>query len=310
MSSRSPERKSQRIVFFGMRCAFSIPPLAALIEAGHNIVGVVLPGPPFGPPMLLQHAPSSLPFHSTDEGRSDIETLAVQAGVQALSIGNLGHPTVVRAVADLDPDLFVTACFPALLPPEMLNIPRLGALNVHSSLLPRGRGPEPLFWTFRRGEDTSGVTIHVMDDRFDHGPIFLQEAVTVPDGVRLPDFERQLAVLGSELLVRAVDQLTTDLITPIPQNEVLATTAPFPRPPDFLVPTDLPAKWAYNFVRAVAPTTGRLSLNILEANHQFPIVDAISYDEEATVDSPFEIDGDRLTARFQNGVVTFRLSSI
>ncbi len=293
-----------------MRCAFSAPPLAALIEAGHDIAGIVLPGPPFGPPILRQQATSSLPIHSTNGGWSDIDALAVQAGAPVLTIGDLNHPTVQKAIADLNPVFFVTACFPNLLPPEMLNIPRLGALNVHPSLLPRGRGPDPLFWTFRRGEDETGATIHLMDDHYDTGPIVLREAVVVPDGMRLSDFERQLAVLGGNLVVKAVDQITSGTATTVTQDDSRATNAPNPRPEDFTVSTNLPAKLAYNFVHAVAPTTDQLCLNIVETNEKLGIADATAYEEDATLDVAFEIDGDQLTARFQDGAVTFCLPSI
>src|SRR4051812_36507678 len=131
MSDRTEQRDVQRIVFFGMRCSFSAPPLSALIDAGYDVLAIVLPGARFGPPILRQQATSAFPIFSTESSLWDIDALANKSSSPVLTIGDLNHPHAIGALADLKPDLIVTACFPDLLPPEVLNIPRQGALNVH-----------------------------------------------------------------------------------------------------------------------------------------------------------------------------------
>src|SRR5215216_1310346 len=254
---------SRRILFFGMRCAFSAPPLEALVNAGHEIVGVVLPGPPFGPPVVSQPAIPTLRLSATDQPASKIDNLAARASAPILTIGDLRRPEAITSIRNLEPDLIVVACFPSLLPLEILQIPRLGSVNVHPSLLPRGRGPEPIFWTFRRGEPETGTTIHLLNERFDAGPILIQDRIPIPDGIRLPDLEFQLAELGGTLLLQAIDQLVSSRTVPVPQDDAEATNAPIPCQADYEVPTDLPARWAYNFVRAVAPVTDRLNVVLM-----------------------------------------------
>jgi methionyl-tRNA formyltransferase len=307
MNARTQDRAPLLIVFFGMRCAFSIPPLSALFDAGHEIVAVVLPGPSFGPPVLRQQSPSSLPMLRSNANSSEIDVLAAKAGATVLTIGDLTHKDTLAAIADFQPDVIATACFPDLLPPEVLSIPRLGTLNVHPSLLPRWRGPEPLFWTFREGDQTSGVTIHLMDGNFDTGPILMKERLDIPDGIRLPEFEQRLAELGGALLVNALDALVSQRIQPEPQNDSQATIARFTRPADYLVPTDRPAQWAYNFVRAIAPTSDQLTVRIAETNELFRVLDAIEIAEGASIDRLYELTASALVAQFQDGTVMFQL---
>ena len=80
----------------------------------------------------------------------------------------------------LDFDAITVACFSRKLPASVLRLPRLGCLNVHPSLLPAHRGPDPLFWIYHDGDETGGVTIHLMDEGFDTGPIVLRETVPCP----------------------------------------------------------------------------------------------------------------------------------
>lgn len=309
MSRSSAERPLLRVAFFGMRCAFSVPPLSALIGAGHQIAAVLLPGPPFGPPILPKQATLTLPLLGARQAGEDIEAEAARAGAAVLNVSDLRHPQAIAALVDLEPDLIATACFPALLPPEVLQLPSLGCLNVHPSLLPRGRGPEPLFWTFRRGELETGVTIHLMDKHFDAGPVVLQETITVPPGIRLPEFERQLAELGGTLLVQAIAALAAGHARPVPQDDSQATSAPIPGPADYEVPTNLPATWAYNFARAVAAISDQLRVVVMETKEQIRVADAVAVEEGSTLATPYLIAEDHIDVRFRPGSVTFVLPS-
>jgi methionyl-tRNA formyltransferase len=301
---------SLRIAYFGMRCAFSIPPLSALIERGHEIAAVILPGAPFGPPIGPQLTIQAIRFPLANQPGDNIETLAARSGAQVLNVNDLSHPDAIAAIAQLRPDVIVAACFPVLIPPAILEIPRLGSLNVHPSLLPHGRGPEPIFWTFRLGERETGVSIHLMDCRFDTGPILLQARIEVPSGIRLPQLEQQLADLGGVMLVRAIEDLASGRAVQIPQDDTLATHAPLISPEDYEIPTNLPAKWAYNFVRAVAPTTDLLRVVVEGTHERIPVIDAVENDEVAEVDAPYQMVENRLVARFHPGSVTFILPSV
>lgn len=305
MMSNHPARAGP-VVYFGMRCAFSGPPLAALLAAGHDVRAVVLPGASFGPAVVHYAPPRGLPMAGSPPG-DDLDGLARRAGIPILSIRGPRHPDVAGAVAALCPAVIAVACFPWRLPRAVLDFPPLGCLNVHPSLLPIGRGPEPIFWTFHRGDRETGTTIHLMTARLDAGPIVCQERIAVPDGIRGPDLERQLADLGGRLLVEALAQLATGTAGPTPQDETRVTAAPHPTAADLIVPTDRPARWAFNFVRGAAPLGWPLRLHVVETGDQFQVLDAIDVTDYSQQHEPVSIEGAILTAQFHPGAARFLL---
>lgn len=285
-----PVSEGVRILFFGMPCAFSLPPFRACLEAGVDIRALVLPAG--------THEPASRPL-------APITDLARRAAVPIVELTRSG----AGDLATDEPDLIVVACWPWRLPAKTLALPRLGCLNVHPSLLPLGRGPEPVFWTLRRGERQTGTTIHLMGDGLDTGPILAQEAVTVPDGVRAPDLERTLAELGGRLLIESIAAVTRGTARPVPQDGRHATVAPSPGPADYLVPTNLPAGWAYNFVRGVAPLRVPPRLVVLATGEQYPLSDALAYAADDRLSAPVMRDGDELLVQFQPGTARLRLAT-
>ena len=168
-----------------------------------------------------------------------------------------------------------------------------------------GRGPEPVFWTLRRGERETGATIHIMDAGLDTGPILAQRRVPVSLGVRAPDLEWQLAELGGGLLPATIATLVNGTAQPRPQDEVMATAAPVPTADDFLMPTNLPASWAYGFARGVSPLAGPLAVAIGATRERIPVGDALDWDSAAMAE-PYSWDGETLRVRFTLGVVSFR----
>lgn len=250
---------------------------------------------------------------------------ACQAGVQPEGVLLAGQPgtcatlaaetplTWVRSVSEtaaivqqLQPDVVIAACYPWRLPQAVLEIPLLGILNIHPSLLPLGRGAEPVFWTLRRGEPISGVTVHLMDRGLDTGPVIARQEVTVPPGVRATTFEEELMALGGRLIAAALPALLSGELVPMPQREEYTTFAPHPSPADWLISPLLPAAWAWNFARGVAPLGGPLA--VTTGGEIIPVRDALAWSPnepmaERTVD---EGDG-KLRVRFSPGWVRFQL---
>ena len=322
-----------RLVFFGMRCLPSLLALRALLAAEHDVRAVVMPGVPSGPAvMTIPPAPASPerggsgrvvplapPLHTRagqDWGplrgariaQDDLGGLARAAGIPGLTVASLRHPAAVAAIAAHRPDAIGVACFPMRLPRTIRNLPPLGCLNVHPSLLPVGRGPEPVFWTLRRGDAETGVTIHLMDAGFDTGPILAQERMAVPEGVGLPDLERELAERGARLLVRALAGLAAGEIVPVPQDDRRATLAPVPTAADFVVSTDQPARRAYTFVRGVAPLGEPIEV-VVATGERIRVRDAVAYEPEGVLERPFVRDGRTLTVQFSPGVVRFAMNN-
>ena len=149
------------------------------------------------PPVLLATAPSS-------QGDALLDSLCARAGVPIDRSGDTRDPAFIERVSALRPDLLLVAGCPQILRPAILDVPRLGALNVHPSLLPHYRGKEPLFWTILRGETRSGITIHRVTEEVDGGPIILQRAIDVPPRATSATLARALDELGASCIDEVV----------------------------------------------------------------------------------------------------------
>ncbi len=288
VSINTSDRRGPHIVFFGMRCVASALPLRALLDAGLSVAAVVLPRSPTPP----------------SRDKDDVIAIARGAGIPILSLESIRQPGDIEAIATYRPELIVVSCFPWRLPQPLLALPRLGCINLHPSLLPVGRGPEPVFWTLRRGERQTGVTIHLMDEGLDTGPILAQETIEVPFGARAPDLEHDLTERGGVLLIESIAGLTAGTLQPQPQVDTLATVAPIPTANDYLVPTNLPARWAFGFVHGVSPLGGPLAVWIGSTGERVRVIDALDWDDRPLT-MPSRVDDDRITVRFAAGTVTF-----
>ncbi|MGH2516629.1 MAG: methionyl-tRNA formyltransferase, partial [Ktedonobacterales bacterium] len=248
-----------RVVYFGMAGAFSRPPLEALLRAGVSVRAVVLPALA-GPSRADSDAPVTmlalprplsptlrrpLPLLAPDLSSGSILQIAGERNIPILEIHRLSDPRTVDMLAAFAPDAICVACFSRRIPPAVLRMPRLGCMNVHPSLLPANRGPDPLFWTFRTGETTTGVTIHLMDEHMDSGPILTRRALPVAEGVTETELEVQCAIVGGELLVEALRGLADGSLIPQLQDERLASAHSWPSEDDFVISPDRPARAAF-----------------------------------------------------------------
>ena len=241
-----------KCLFFGMPCAFSAPILSALARPEIELVGVVSP----------QSAPDSEPFRLIRGLRTRATvTLSGQEGHFAAPrymVREINHPRLHFELASLDPDLIIVACYPSLIPAEIVAMARIAALNVHPALLPRHRGPDPLFWTFQAGDDQSGVTLHALSPQYDAGDILLQATTPIGSDESLPPLERRLAQLGGELVGRLIDDLP-HLPAPVPQDGATATWEPWPRTLDRIIDPGWMTDRARRFIAGAAATHGPLT---------------------------------------------------
>jgi methionyl-tRNA formyltransferase len=274
------------VLFLGQSCTTSMPPLTALLEAGFSIPAVVL---------------ARQPRTRLDE----IQRVAASAGIPVVWVKSAAE--AAEAIRSIAPQVAVAACFLWRLPREALETPPLGILNVHPSLLPAGRGPEPVFWTLRRGEQMTGVTVHRMDAGFDTGPIVAQAEMPVPEGITAPDLERDLMTLGGSLLVDALPALAAGTLQPWPQPSVGVTKAPVPRPADWTMMSSLPAAWAWRFAQGVAPLRGPLTA--IAGGTAIRVAAALDWSRDERLPEPLQDVGDgTVRVRFSPGWVRFRRS--
>ena len=135
-------------------------------------------------------------------------------------------PGLVRRLRRLQPDILCVAGWPWILPPEVYSIPRLGAINLHTSLLPRHRGPMPLFWIYAHDDRETGVTVHWVAEGADTGDIILQERLPLGRGENIVPVHAASADLGATLMTAALDAIERGVDTRTQQDERLATIEP------------------------------------------------------------------------------------
>ncbi len=226
-----------RTVLFGTGASFSAAVLRGLLAQGVDVVSLVVPGTDSPIPVVVPAAPDTA------------AALAAAQGIPVLRMAGAGDHRLAACVRRLRPDYLLIACFPFRLPAAAASIPGTACLNLHPSLLPRHRGPAPLFWQLRAGEARFGITLHLVSERLDAGAIVLQQSVALPDGIGGAEADARLAELGVALFVQALDMAARHGLRSMRQDESLASYEPGPAPEDFRIPTSWPARRAFNFVR-------------------------------------------------------------
>ena len=200
------------IVFMGTP-DFAVPSLLQLLEKGYNVVGVVTqPDRPKGRKRVLTPPP--------------VKVAALEAGIPVMQPERIRHPEAVAELASWQPDLIVTAAFGQILPKAVLDMPRLGCINVHASLLPRYRGGAPIHRAIMNGETKTGVTIMYMAEGLDTGDIISKVEVPITDNDNVGTMFEKLAHAGANLLMETLPDLMAGRAPRIPQNDAEATYAP------------------------------------------------------------------------------------
>ena len=200
-----------RIVFMGTP-EFAVPSLETLIRAGYEIAGVFTqPDRPKGRGNKLQPGP--------------VKVVAEQAGISVYQPVRIRKDGVEDLKA-LKPDLCVTAAFGQILSREILEIPKLGNINVHASLLPRHRGAAPIAHAIMEGDAETGVTTMRMDEGIDTGDILLQRATAIGETETCGELTERLSKIGAELLLETLERLEAGTLEAVKQDEERMTYDP------------------------------------------------------------------------------------
>lgn len=201
-----------RIVFMGTP-EFAVPSLSRLLADGHTVAAVFTqPDKPKNRGMKLTPSP--------------VKQAALSAGIPVYQPATLKGEEPLEALRALAPELIVVAAYGKLLPKAVLEVPKLGCINVHSSLLPKYRGAAPINWAIVNGERETGVTIMCMAERLDAGDILSQAAIPIGEDETAEELHDRLAALGGELLSQTVRELAAGTAVRTPQNEAEYTYAP------------------------------------------------------------------------------------
>ena len=231
-----------RLAFMGTP-EFALPVLAALLEAGHEVVRVysraAKPAGRGGKPRLA-------PVH----------VAAAARGIAVETPASFKHQAVQHTFAALDADAAVVAAYGLMLPPPVLAAPRLGCLNVHASLLPRWRGAAPMQRAILAGDAITGVCVMRMDEGLDTGPVVLAEEVPIGPRTTAGELHDELARRGARLMVAALDGLAGGRLDAAPQPTDGARYATKLTPEEERLDWRRPAAELERLVRALAPAPG------------------------------------------------------
>ena len=191
---------------------------------------------------------------------SPVKQFALEQGIDMLPPATLKAPEVVAQIAALEPDVLVVAASGLILPPNVLDIPAKGCLNVHASLLPRWRGAAPIQAAILAGDEEAGVSLMAMTAGLDCGPVYVEEAVTIGADETAGELHDRLAALGGELLVRHFDALVNNALDAVEQDDGRATYAGKINKQDALLDWQEPAEALHRRVRAYNPVPGAFFL--------------------------------------------------
>ena len=277
------------MALFAMDAAFSAAVLAHLVASGRVRVSV-----------LVLAADRSRGFPEVRvAGRRGVRELASEAGLPVLV--HDGDTAIGEALALGAPDFIAVACYPVRIGETLAGAARYACLNVHPSLLPRYRGPDPVFWQLRAGERATGVSVHVVDETFDGGPVAGRREVALPPGARRDEIDRVLAEEGARLLEDVA--VGWHSIRPESQEEADATRQGLPRDPDFVLDASWPVERAFSFLRGAA--SPRTVFEVRDGRESVHLRDA-QYWREAAPRRFATRDGEWIEVRFRGGVIRAR----
>jgi methionyl-tRNA formyltransferase len=234
---------SLRVIFMGT-AELSCDSLRALIASPLFQVGAVVTQPdrPKGRELKLQPSP--------------VKELALPAGLPVLQPERARDEAFLGALRDLQPDLIAVAAYGQILPQSILDLPRYGCLNVHTSLLPRYRGAAPIQWAILNGDAETGVTIMKMDAGLDTGGILTQATTPIHPEDNSETLHNRLARMGADLLVRTIPDYVAGKISARPQPAEGATYAPKIKKQDGRLDWNQPALTLWNRARGLMPWPG------------------------------------------------------
>ncbi len=231
-----------RLIFCGTP-QFAVPTLEKLIAEKFEIELVVTnPDEPSGRGYEAKAPP--------------VKVVAEKAGLRIFQPAKLKDPATVEFLSRFHPDAIVVVAYGHIIPPWMIDLPRLGCINLHASLLPKYRGAAPIAWAIIRGERVTGVTTMKIDPGLDTGDVLLERRVEILDEDTTPTLSEKLSTLGADLMVETLRGLERNEIRPRPQDSSQATLAPMLKKEDGRIEWSLTAEEISRRVRGLQPWPG------------------------------------------------------
>lgn len=257
-----------RVVFAGTP-DFAVPTLRSMVDAGHDVAMVLTqPDRPAGRGRRTVAGP--------------VKQYALEAGLPVRQPETVENPSLLEELRSLRPQVMVVAAYGLLLKRSVLDLPELGCINVHASLLPRWRGAAPIQRAIEAGDAQTGISIMQMDPGLDTGPVLARRAVPIEPTDTGGSLHDRLAPLGAELLVETLARLAAGAVEAAPQDDAAATYAEKITAADSRLDWSQPAEQLERRVRAMNP---------------WPVVRVRHDDESLRVWAAEAVAGDPASAR-------------
>lgn len=231
-----------KVVFFGTS-DFAVPTLEALSLGKDQVLGVVT-------------APDKKKGRGLTLGFSPVKNFAQKNNLALFQPQDLADSKFLQGLRKKAADVFVLCAYGKILTKEVLQIPKIYAINLHASLLPKFRGAAPVNWAIIKGERQTGITVFKMDEQMDRGDIILQEKVDITSCDTSFSLSERLARLGAKAVLRALELIERKSVNFSRQDEEQATLAPKLKKEDGLINWQAPSCEIYNRVRGLQPWPG------------------------------------------------------
>lgn len=229
--------KNLKVVFMGTP-VFSVPILEELIKETDVVLVVSMPDAPVGRKKILTASP--------------VKKVAIENDIPVFCPNKIRND--YQIITDLNPDIIITCAYGQILPKDLLEVPNLGCVNVHASLLPKYRGGAPIHHAIINGDPETGITIMYMDDKMDAGDIIKQESVLIEEDDNLETLSNKLSCVGRDLLMEVLPSIISGTRERIKQELDKVIFAPIIKREDELLDFNKTAREVYNLVRALFPS--------------------------------------------------------
>ena len=275
------------ILYIGSSGALSLIPFKRLLSTEHRVVAVGVHNP-----VLFENKVIAL----------ENESLALAADHNQISIIDFSRDIekVLSDCNDVSIDIILMSCYGYRLPVEIIALGKVGCFNLHPSLLPQYRGPEPIFWQMKQNCE-KGVSWHLVTNELDAGDIVKQKPVYLEDGESFSEIRMSLAINGADLMLELLADLAVDELTRTVQPEEAASYYPYPTQDDFVVDTAWTAQHAFNFMKATEAFRKSYLCEI--GKYQYLLDKALDYDNNEQL-TEAQIKSNILDIPCNEGVLT------
>lgn len=258
---------------------FAVPALESLVSSGHEIQLVITqPDRPKGRGKKLTSPP--------------VRVKAEEYGLKVYQPENMKGDEQYEILQSLSPDAYVVVAYGHILPVRILEIPRLGPVNIHASLLPEYRGAAPIQWSIINGDAKTGITTMFMEKGMDTGAILLQEETPILPDDTSESLHDRLSHIGASLILKTLDGLAAGAVVPVAQDHCRATLAPMLKKELGRINWDSPASRIDCLIRGVTPWPG--AFTELDGT-VYKIIRAKLADVDVSIFSPGEVISDSRT---------------